>query len=99
MTNEHIKACARVLASGQFGGFACTIGEALLLADSHNFERVAAAFPDLIQKAAEHIAYEEARIACDYETCQNCGEITHLSGLIGENANGCPKCGRTILGA
>ena len=99
MTNEHIKACARVLASGYFGGFACTIGEALLLADSHNFERVAAAFPDLIQKAAEHIAYEEARIACDYETCPNCGETTHLSGLIGENANDCPKCGQTILGA
>lgn len=67
MTNEHIKACAQVLASGYFGGFACTIGEALLLADSHNFERVAAAFPDLIQKAAEHIAYEEARRACSWE--------------------------------
>lgn len=99
MNKEHVKACARVLASGHFGGFATTIGEALLLADSHNFDRVAAAFPDLIQKAAEQIAYEQARIACDYETCQNCGETTHLSGLIGENANDCPKCGQTILGA
>ena len=67
MTNEHIKDCARVLASGYFGGFATTIGEALLLADSQNFERVAKAFPDLIQKAAEHLAYEEARRACSWE--------------------------------
>lgn len=60
MTNEHIKTCARVLASGHFGGFATTIGEALLLADSHNFDRVAAAFSDLIQRAADLLAAEQA---------------------------------------
>ena len=60
MTNEHTKACARVLASGYFGGFATTIGEALLLADSHNFDRVAVAFPDLIQRAADLLAAEQA---------------------------------------
>ena len=60
MDREHIKRCARVLAAGYFGGFACTIGEALLLADSHNFERVAAAFPDLIQRAAALLAANEA---------------------------------------
>jgi alkylation response protein AidB-like acyl-CoA dehydrogenase len=60
MNREHVKRCARVLAAGSFGGFATTIGEAMLLADSHNFDRVAAAFPDLIQRAAEAIAYAEA---------------------------------------
>ena len=60
MNKEHVKACARVLASGNFGGFATTIGEALLLADSHNFDRVAAAFPDLIQRAADLLAAEQA---------------------------------------
>ena len=60
MNKEHIKACARVLASGRFGGFATTIGEALLLADSHNFDRVAAAFPDLIQRAADLLAAGQA---------------------------------------
>ena len=60
MNHDHIRRCARVLASGYFGGFACTIGEALLLADSHNFERVAAAFPDLIQRAAALLAANEA---------------------------------------
>ena len=60
MDREHIKRCARVLAAGYFGGFASTIGEALLLADSHNFDRVAAAFPDLIHRAAALLAANEA---------------------------------------
>ena len=60
MNHDHIRRCARVLAAGYFGGFACTIGEALLLADSHNFERVAAAFPDLIRRAAALLAANEA---------------------------------------
>lgn len=60
MNHDHIRRCARVLAAGYFGGFATTIGEALLLADSHNFDRVAAAFPDLIQRAADLLAAEQA---------------------------------------
>ena len=60
MDREHVKRCARALAAGYFGGFATTIGEALLLADSHNFDRVAAAFPDLIQRAAALLAANEA---------------------------------------
>ena len=60
MNRDHVRRCARVLAAGYFGGFATTIGEALLLADSHNFERVADAFPDLIQRAADLLAANEA---------------------------------------
>ena len=50
---------ARALASGYFGGFAAAIGEAMLLADSRNFARLVAAFPDLILKASEHMRNEQ----------------------------------------
>ena len=69
MTNEHIRTCARRMAAGSFGSFACTIGEALLLADSHNFGRLVAAFPDLIQRAADQIAYEQAAELIKESSC------------------------------
>jgi hypothetical protein len=33
----------------------------------------------------------------DYVECRNCGEITHLGGLIGKNTNNCPRCGQQVF--
>lgn len=33
----------------------------------------------------------------DYVTCQACGEVTHLSGLVGATTNDCPKCGKPVI--
>lgn len=40
---------------------------------------------------------ERPELNDDYETCQHCGEVSHLSGLIGEDTNNCPRCGFPIL--
>lgn len=33
----------------------------------------------------------------DYVTCQHCGEVSNIGGLIGPNTNDCPKCGHPVL--
>ena len=67
MNAHNIRDNARLLSSGQFGSFAAAIGEAMLLADSKNFARLVAAFPDLILKASEHARSEEERRAASWE--------------------------------
>ena len=59
----HIHRAACELANGYFGGFAEAIGTAMLRADSGNLQRLAEAFPDLIKRAHDFIAAEEAREA------------------------------------
>jgi ribosomal protein S27AE len=36
-------------------------------------------------------------IDSDHEQCPTCSEVTHLSGLIGENATDCPRCGSFVI--
>ena len=33
----------------------------------------------------------------DIIKCRHCGEETHIGGLIGEQTNDCPKCGKQAL--
>ena len=66
MTNEqfwHAHKAACFMRDGYLGGFADAIGLAMIRADLGNFERLAEAFPDLIKRAHDFIAAEEAREA------------------------------------
>ena len=33
----------------------------------------------------------------DNITCQHCGEMSNIGGLIGPNTNDCPKCAHPVL--
>ena len=55
---DFLRDCARELSSGYHGGFAAAIGDAMLLADAHNIDRLRRAFPDLIDRAEDRIQGE-----------------------------------------
>ena len=60
---DYLRDCARELSSGYFGGFAAAIGDAMLLADAYNIDRLRLAFPDLIERAEERMAELETQAA------------------------------------
>ena len=53
---SELHAAALYMSRGSMGGFAGHIGDAMLVADPGNLERLRRAFPDLIQRAWDHIA-------------------------------------------
>jgi hypothetical protein len=53
---SELHAAALYMARGNMGGFAGYIGDAMLVADPNNLERLRRAFPDLIQRAWDHIS-------------------------------------------
>lgn len=52
---EELRAAARYLSKGMLGGFAACIGDAMLVADPDNLDRLRRAFPDLVQRAWDQI--------------------------------------------
>ena len=50
LTQDQLQKVARILATGTYGAFATTIGEAYLLADLANKETLTNAFADLFHK-------------------------------------------------
>ena len=33
----------------------------------------------------------------DFVNCLNCGEMSNISGLVGQTTDDCPKCGKPVL--
>ena len=66
MTNDqfwHAHKAACFMRDGYLGGFAEALGAAMIRADLGNFERLAEAFPDMIQRAHAELAARETREA------------------------------------
>lgn len=55
---EELRSAALFMSRGRMGSFAACIGDALLVADPSNLDRLSAAFPELIRRAWDWIETE-----------------------------------------
>ena len=53
---SELLSAASYMSQGHMGGFAGCIGDAMLVADAKNLEKLARAFPDLIQCAWDQLS-------------------------------------------
>ena len=52
---DELRAAAKFMSKGYMGGFAAAIGDAMLIADPGNLDRLRRAFPGLVQRAWDHL--------------------------------------------
>ena len=59
---EELKAAGRYLSKGKLGHFAALIGDAMLVADLPNLDRLSCAFQHLVQSALQDLEIEKSII-------------------------------------